>query len=700
MKRKRYVKLCSLVICFVLLFNVMSYSASAKYFSDTYVGMLDREFFDAMNYVTDNGWMNGTDATHFSPYVGITRGMFVTILYRYSGDTGQYTSNFTDVPSSVYYYNPISWANYHNIVNGITETTFEPETIITKEQMAVILYRYAKNIEGKTYTATAFSSISAHPDYSSVSPYAMEAVRWAKTYRVFPLYDETSYISPLANMNRAYTALYITNYSKNVTGFITKDRFSFGHYASNFSINYILSVPAYNKLESCIDNYYSNDANTANETKCKIKGILGTPWHGSCFGLTYCMFFDKIGKIDFNRNFANNVSTMQAVNDPVDNYMTESAINYYHFLQHIPAFEAKRIAFNSNSEMVYGFEMAYLYFQEYGAAPFSYYYTDKYTAENVGHTVILTNITRNSSKTTYYVTLADPNSSTIRNVTVTVNSSNVCFGDKVLRGIKIHPVSAISFLDNFDLDGNHNNTNPTEVITNNTSSADSVVPESITEAPSENEMPMLETVSLLLPYSLFKITNADGETLQYDGSSLSGDMKILDFDELENGPDHPSTLILTVERSDSFEYYNLTGNNTIFSVISPDFFSRIAGENIASAEINLNEKTMSVEGTDVVYSLWHETGIPGYEHFYLEGQNTGSFSLCSADQQIVFDNLVGVHSFGFSDISSLSVLTTQWTFSDNCSMDLSNLSASNSVQFIHSNNSSEISLPTQDPIIS
>ena len=166
MKRKRYVKLCSLLICFVLLFNVMSYSASAKYFSDTYVGMLDREFFDAMNYVTDNGWMNGTDTTHFSPYEGITRGMFVTVLYRYSGSTSQYASNFTDVPASAYYYYPVGWANHFNIVNGTSETTFEPEAVITKEQMAVMLYRYAKNIEGKTYTVSTFNSISSHPDYS------------------------------------------------------------------------------------------------------------------------------------------------------------------------------------------------------------------------------------------------------------------------------------------------------------------------------------------------------------------------------------------------------------------------------------------------------------------------------------------------------------------------------------------------------
>lgn len=74
---KRLLVLAVAVALLITSSPYLTVKASAKYFVDTYQGMLDPEFFDAFNYVSDNEWMNGTDATHFSPYVAITRGMFV-----------------------------------------------------------------------------------------------------------------------------------------------------------------------------------------------------------------------------------------------------------------------------------------------------------------------------------------------------------------------------------------------------------------------------------------------------------------------------------------------------------------------------------------------------------------------------------------------------------------------------------------------
>lgn len=118
--------------------------------------MLAPEFFDAFNYVSDNGLMGGTDATHFSPYLSVTRGMFVTVLYRYSKSTASFSMGFEDVPSGSYYYYPIAWAAHYGIVNGVTPTTFDPDGIITREQMAVILYRYAVYYEHNNYTTSSF----------------------------------------------------------------------------------------------------------------------------------------------------------------------------------------------------------------------------------------------------------------------------------------------------------------------------------------------------------------------------------------------------------------------------------------------------------------------------------------------------------------------------------------------------------------
>lgn len=702
MKTNRLTRLFCVVLSLILAFNLMSYTASAKYFPDIYVGMLEREFFDAMNYVADNGWMNGVDATHFGPYVNITRGMFVTILYRYSGSTEQYSCNFTDVPASTYYYFPIGWANHYGIVNGVTETTFAPEQVITKEQMAVILYRFAQNYEDRSYTPSSFSSISNHPDYSSVSPYAIEAIRWAKTYRVFPLSEDTHYISPLANMNRAYTALYITNYSKNITGFTSHDRFPFENDGDAFHPNYVLGTYATKRLYSCIDNYYGDDVISAAADKAIIKAKVGTTWRGSCFGYTLCTFLDKIGKIDFNKTIANNATHMSTVGIPKNNVATiESAINYYQFLHSVSRLEDAFIEHYSGYSLAFGIESTYLYFQEYGAVPFSYFWTSG--GESHGHTVLLTNITRNSAGTQYTLSVINPNSedhSSPEQEIITINGGNVYYSGTKLSSIECYPISAIHLLDHFDLDGDHNNVNYT--MTSGTNSSSTTPVNTTTNSQSvtlkASELPTLETTTLLLPFSKFKITNAEGKMLAFDGNSLTGDLKILDTREMPNGPDHPSTLILTVERSSSFEYHNLSNKSTIFSVITPNFFSRISGDNIESVTIDSSQKTLSAAGRDMIYSLWLDTGIAGYEHFYLEGQNSTAFSLCTLDQNISFDNLEGPQKFGFSDQNSISAATTQLNFCDGCIMDLSELSNSNSVLFSYNGFSDALPLPDYTPI--
>ena len=87
--------------------------------------------------------MNGTAATLFSPGNPTTRGMLVTILYRMEGSPqGAGWGPFTDVTPGAYYAQPIAWAAWNGIVNGITSTTFAPDRNVTREQMAAILYRY------------------------------------------------------------------------------------------------------------------------------------------------------------------------------------------------------------------------------------------------------------------------------------------------------------------------------------------------------------------------------------------------------------------------------------------------------------------------------------------------------------------------------------------------------------------------------
>ena len=111
-------------------------------FSDVNAG----DWFDAaVQWVYDNGLMNGTSATEFSPNANLTRGMVVTVLYRVANSPGVdgLANPFGDVASGQWYADAVIWAAANGIVTGVTVTAFEPETDVTREQMATIFYRYA-----------------------------------------------------------------------------------------------------------------------------------------------------------------------------------------------------------------------------------------------------------------------------------------------------------------------------------------------------------------------------------------------------------------------------------------------------------------------------------------------------------------------------------------------------------------------------
>lgn len=137
----------------------------------------DDWFYDAVDYVTTNGIMNGTSKTTFAPGLNTTRGMIVTMLYRMEGQpavTGGVA--FTDVAADQYYADAVAWASANGIVNGITKTTFAPDQDVTREQLVAILYRYAQY---KGYDVTQSASLAGYQDAASVSTYAVPAMQWA-----------------------------------------------------------------------------------------------------------------------------------------------------------------------------------------------------------------------------------------------------------------------------------------------------------------------------------------------------------------------------------------------------------------------------------------------------------------------------------------------------------------------------------------
>lgn len=132
-------------------------------------------YYDAVKFVYDKGIMDGVSYYRFAPDATITRGMVVTMLWRMAGEPYENSAGFTDVASGRYYSTAVAWAAKNGIVEGMTSSTFAPDQAITREQLASILYRYAKWL-GFSGTGT---DISGYTDAGKVSDYAYDAMCWA-----------------------------------------------------------------------------------------------------------------------------------------------------------------------------------------------------------------------------------------------------------------------------------------------------------------------------------------------------------------------------------------------------------------------------------------------------------------------------------------------------------------------------------------
>lgn len=137
-------------------------------------------YHEGIHYMLDNAVMNGVGEHSFDPNGSLTRAMLVTILYRAQGAPkidGQ-SHPFTDVAGGKWYSDAITWAYQNSVVNGTSATTFEPDGYITREQLATILYRYAKNIEQVDVSNRA-NLDETFADANQITAYAREALSWA-----------------------------------------------------------------------------------------------------------------------------------------------------------------------------------------------------------------------------------------------------------------------------------------------------------------------------------------------------------------------------------------------------------------------------------------------------------------------------------------------------------------------------------------
>lgn len=176
---------------------------------------LDSWYCSAVDFVFTNNLFRGTSDNEFSPTLAMTRGMFVTVLYRLSGESGVITENaasFGDVADAQqYYYEPVMWASSNGIVLGYDDGTFKPNVSITREQMATIMCRYAA-WRGEDVSAEP-AAIESFPDAGEIQDYAREAMCWAVSRSIINGSD--GQLLPLDTAQRSHVAQIILNYMKN-----------------------------------------------------------------------------------------------------------------------------------------------------------------------------------------------------------------------------------------------------------------------------------------------------------------------------------------------------------------------------------------------------------------------------------------------------------------------------------------------------
>lgn len=169
-------------------------------------------FASGVQFAAEQGLFTGVSANEFAPYDPMTRAMLVTVLHRLDGADASGTNSFTDVLNGKWYTNAIAWASANGIVEGLSGNRFAPNAPITREQLAAILFRYAKACG---YDVSARAELTAYADAAQVSTWASDAMRWAVAAGLISGRSGAQ-LAPKGEATRAEVAVILMNFVQKV----------------------------------------------------------------------------------------------------------------------------------------------------------------------------------------------------------------------------------------------------------------------------------------------------------------------------------------------------------------------------------------------------------------------------------------------------------------------------------------------------
>ncbi len=174
---------------------VLAAAPNSGAFSDV---SADAWYGDAVSFVRESGLMNGVDGGRFDPDGVFTRAQLATVLYRIAGEPSADTvGSFSDVAPDAWYAASAAWAKQNGVINGVGGGRFAPDTPVTQEMLATMLWRMEKE---------------PHAEASAdASGYASEAVGWARAVGIAPETKDYTF-APGGKATRAQVAMLLRNY--------------------------------------------------------------------------------------------------------------------------------------------------------------------------------------------------------------------------------------------------------------------------------------------------------------------------------------------------------------------------------------------------------------------------------------------------------------------------------------------------------
>lgn len=170
----------------------------------------DSWYYPSVKYAYENNLFKGTDKG-FEPDTTMTRAMIVTVLHRLaSPDNVSTETSFADVPENAWYADSLKWASKNNIVSGISATEFAPDADITREQLALILYRYA-SLNG--YDTKIMEDTLSYDDAADISDYALNAMKYAVKHGIITG-KSNNVLAPKSNATRAEVATMLMRFAE------------------------------------------------------------------------------------------------------------------------------------------------------------------------------------------------------------------------------------------------------------------------------------------------------------------------------------------------------------------------------------------------------------------------------------------------------------------------------------------------------